>query len=231
MTNVEKLSEKDFTKLLKFAENSPHRFILATSGVYSIPKPLKKECHLIRVGEVPPAKLFDSFTKLMSEPNRNLVRKILAQDDVNVELMLYILKDNTWKAKEVGIFHAVESCFRYLHKVSKEYIVSMLAFLYPVARLPLSFSKDKRKLYKDEKDILEKLRKRYRLPKFEALETFRAIKNIIPRQPELGSKLSQELKLNEKERKVLGIKKVGGLGEPVTAQKPVPSSSNLQKWF
>lgn len=229
LTNVERLSEKLFTKLLKIAEESPHRFILSTSAFYKIPKPIRQQLHLIRIGDVPPAKLFSALTTLMSEPNRELVRQTLSDPQVNVEQILYILKNNVWKAQNPEIFHAVESCFKCLHKVNKEYIVSMLAYLFPIARLPLSFSRKDRKGYKDEEAILEKLRRKYRLPKFGALETFRILKQILPRQPDLASRVAQELKLSEKERKVLGIKHRLALGKQIKP-KPVPSSSSLKKW-
>ncbi len=226
ISGVEKLPEKTLDKLIKLADSSPHRFILSTSGIFKIPKPIRQQLHLIKVGETPPNKLFSVLQKLMTNTDRFSVYKSLLDKDINLDQVIFILKNNVWKAKNQA-FSAVETCLRYLYKVNKKIIASILAFNFPPTKIPLTFSGEDRKLNKELEEFLEKLRKKYKLPKFESLEVYRMIKDILSRRLEFGTDLSQELRLTEKEQKFLGIK----LEKPEPKQPAEVSSSNLQKWM
>jgi hypothetical protein len=224
---VETLKEKEFQKLIDYALKSPHRFILGARYLYKIPKLLRNKCHIIRVGEPTPDEFQEALRVLMSEPDRDKVREILAKESRQVELLLHILKNNVWKSQNSEVWNAVESCMNLLYKVSSDYQVSMLAYLFPPVRIPLTYDR-KQKVNKEETNILLKLKRRLRLNQKEAVETFRTIKEIVGKDNRWGLVLSKDLGLSEEESDFLGI------GKAMQSPPPelfVPQTSGLEKWM
>lgn len=224
--SAENLKEKDLTILLDYSKNSPHRFILSSKSLYKIPKGFRDKFHTIRIGEVPPDEFFEAINKIMMEPDREAVREYLEKEGIEVEAILHILKNNIWKVQNQQAYEAVETCFSLLYKVPSFYLTSMLSYLYPVCRIPLTFEA-KRKLYKEQSSIMSKLRRRFRLNFKESVETYQTVQEILAKKPSFGFVLAKDLELDEKERAFLGIK------EQQVQSTPPPnfSSSGLEKWL
>jgi DNA-binding transcriptional ArsR family regulator len=193
---IETLREAELEKLLSKAEESPHRFVFSTRAYYKIPLQVRAKMHPIRVGEVLPDKFALALQSLMTEPDREKVRKILSDPEVEVEKILHILKDNVWKTENPQVWEAVEKALQMMYKVNKNYLVSILAYLFPPSPLVLTYEKGDKKVYKELSSKLEEMMRKYHLSRFEALETYRALgvvqkKEVAQREPENVSQVKE----------------------------------------
>ena len=141
----------------------------------------------------------------MSEPDRNKVRDLLLNPNVNIPNLLKILDENAWKVSNSDVQKSLDACNQLLYKVDNEYLASILAYSFPVVKIPISIGFHKRKLYKEEKAILFRLRRRFRLNQKESLDLYNCVLQILPLNPNLGFSLAEELGLTEDERKFLKI--------------------------
>jgi hypothetical protein len=228
VTNIDALPPQKLEKLLKFAESSPHRFIFSARHLYKISKPLQQRTLIIRTGEVVQEVFFQVLTALMSEPDRNKVRQQLLNPDVNLPSLLRILEENAWKTDNPDVLTALEACNKLLYKVDDEYLASILAYLFPPVKVPISIGFSHRKLYKEQNSILESMRRKYRLNQKESLDLYDYLRQILPLNPNLGNSFAEELNLSDEERRFLKIEKSTPTLPPPSSP---PESSNLEKWF
>jgi len=228
VTNIDTLPPPKLEKLIKISESSPHRFIFSAKHLYKIPKPLQQRTLIIRTGEVVQEAFFQALTALMSEPDRNKVRQQLLNPDVNLPSLLRILEENAWKTDNPGVLTALEACNKLLYKVDDEYLASILAYLFPPVKVPISIGFSHRKLYKEENAILISMRRKYRLNQKESLELYDCLRRILPLNPNLGTSFAEELNLSDEERRFLKIEKSTPTLPPPSSP---PESSNLEKWM
>jgi len=228
ISNIDSLPEQKLQKLLKFSESSPHRFVFSTKVLYRIPKQIRQRCLLIRTGEPIQEEFYQALTLLMSEPDRSKVRDILLNPNVNIASLLRILEENAWKTDNPGVLTALEACNKLLYKVDDEYLVSILAYLFPPVKVPISIGFSHRKLYKEQNSILESMRRKYRLNQKESLELYDCLRRILPLNPNLGNSFAEELNLSDEERRFLKIEKSTPTLPPPSSP---PESSNLERWF
>lgn len=223
--SAEELTEKELGLVLKYAKDSPHRFILSSKALFKISKIWRDQCNPVRIGEPVPDEFFEALNQLMTNPDRESVREILAKNSAEVGSMLHILKNNVWKSQNPGVYKALESCMSLLYLVDDEFQVSMLAYLFPVGRIPLTYDHN-RKLYISD-TLMHKMRRKLRLNQQETIQTFNVIKDILANKPEFGFNFAKEFELDEKEKASLGIQ------EQVVQSTPISSikASNLEKWF
>lgn len=200
---IEKLKESELNKLLTLIEDSPHRYIFSTRAFYKLPKDFRFKCHSIKTGEVEASQIFLSLQKLMTEDDRDKVREFLKEKDV--EALIHILKNNIWRTENPKVWYAVENCLNLMYKVNKEYLVSILSYLFPKTKIILSSEENKEKLYKTLYTIIVKIKAQYKVSTFEALETINMIKEVLKNKPEMGSDIARELKLGDNEIVFFGV--------------------------
>jgi hypothetical protein len=228
ITSIDTLKPQQLEKLIKYTENSPHRFILSAKHLYKIPKQIRQRCLIIRTGEPVQEEFYQALTLLMTEPDRLKVRNILLNPNVNIASILKVLEENAWKTDNPGVLTALEACNKLLYKVDDEYLVSILAYLFPPVKVPISIGFSHRKLYKEQNSILESMRRKYRLNQKESLELYDCLRRILPLNPNLGNNFAEELNLSDEERRFLKIEKSTPTLPPPSSP---PESSNLEKWM
>jgi hypothetical protein len=228
-SGVENFKESEFNKLQELTEKTPHKFILSSKSLYKVPKQFREKCSILKIGEPAPDDFFEALNSLMLNPNREEVREVLEKESNEVTSMLFILQNNIWKVENPQAHYAVETCSNLIYKVSSDYQVSMLAYLFPVCKVPLSYEK-KQKLYKEEGGILCKLQKGLHLSKLEAVESLNLVKFLLQKTPEVGLQLVAEFNLSEKEKEYLGITENVSHNQS-QQQSSLQSNSGLEQWF
>ncbi len=227
--NADALTQAEMDKFFKFVEKSPHRFILSAKSLYKISKSIREKTHIVRIGEPTPDEFFEALNQLMLNPDREEVRRILAKNEKDVEGLLHILKNNIWKVQNPQVWHAVESCMNLLYKISPEFQVSLLAYLFPVCKVPLSYEK-KDNIYIAKKHILRMIERRYKMSIKESLEQIRVIQELAKNSPKLGWDLGLELELNDEECKFLGLVEQPKQSSSLNLLQ-VTQEKGLEKWF
>ncbi len=126
-------------------------------------------------------------------------------------------------------WHAVESCMNLLYKVNPEFQVSLLAYLFPVCKVPLSYEK-KQNLYILQRHILRLVERRYKMSLKESLEQLRVIQELNENNPSLGWSLGLELGLNDEEQKFLGLVEQSKQSSSLNLLQ-ASQEKGLEKWF
>jgi len=225
---VDIFSAKEMTTLFSIIEKSKQKFLLASKSLYKVPKEYREKCHSVVIGQSAPEEFFEALNQVMLNPNREQVREILAKNEKDVDGLLHILKNNIWKVQNEQAWHAIESCMSLMYKVSPEFQVSMLAYLFPVCKVPMSY--EKAKLNKEHSHILLNIRERLKMNQKEALEQFSVIKELANKNIKLGYELGVELGLNDEERIFMGMS-VPVTKQSVSPQILVAEDKGLEKWF
>jgi len=231
---------KDLEKLFELIENSPHRIVFEAKSIARMGKRYKDKCSLIRIGTPTDDNFFLVLTSILKEPDREKVREQLMEHKDKVHVYYHILKNNVWKSNNPRVFDAIERGLQMFYKVNNDYLISMLAYRFPVSGLSLSYDK-KRKIYKEEEDILKKMRSKLRLSEVEAVETYGCVREIIKHPPpDFALRLVKDLGLVKREVEFLGLqlpmttKKVSShirSSKPQVASHPPPKINNLSKWM
>jgi hypothetical protein len=160
------------------------------------------------------------------------VREILEKEEKEIEAIIHILKNNIWKVENPQAWKSVEVCLEVMHKVSPDFLVSLLAYSFPVCKVPLSYEK-KEKLYKNDlRDILLKIERDCRLNQKESIEVLDVIKEVGSLNPALGWEIGLSVGLNNEELSFLGLaeQKPASPLNPFFSDKKV-SSKTLEKWM
>ena len=241
VNKVDEMPVKDLEKLFELIENSPHRIVFEAKSIARMGKKYKDRCSLIRIGIPMDDNFFLVLDSILKEPDRDKVRKQIMEYKDKVHVYYHILKNNVWKSNNPRVFDAIERGLQMFYKVNNDYLISLLAYRFPVSGLSLSYDK-KRKIYKEEENILKKMRSKLRLSKVEAVETYGCVREIIKHPPpNFALRLIKDLNLEKKEIEFLGLqlpvatKKVSShkakSSKASVASHPPPRINNLSKWI
>jgi len=164
----------------------------------------------------------------MTEPNREIVRELLVKERKSIQVFYHILKNNLWKTKNTQAFFAIDKGLLNFYKVNDDFLISILAYSFPVVNIPITYEK-KRKAYKEEKAILNKMKKRMRLSEMEAVEVLAIIKELAKRSPpSFSTQLKNELRLEKKEIEFLGLP--ASISKTTSSPIHQVKQSGLDKW-
>jgi len=223
--NADFMSSSDLEKFIKLTEKTFHRFILSSKSLYKIPRPVRDKLHVIKIGDSSPDEFFDALNQIMINPNREKVREILEKEEKNIDSILHILKNNVWKTENKQAWFTVETCLNLMYKISSSFMISILAYNYPVCKIPISFEK-KEKLNKEKIDIINKIKRVLIMNQKESLDLYYDIL-AISKSPnkQMAFDIAESLGFNDDERLFLGIEKLERL-------KPLEKKPNLclDKW-
>ena len=239
LSRAENMSAKDLAKFFELIKNSPHRIVLSANSISKMPKTYKDQCNVIRIGESFNDNFFGALSSIMNEPDREKVRWILEQHKDKIHVFYHILKNSVWKSSNPQALRAIERGMQLFYKVNNDFLISILAYSFPVGKISLSYDK-KQNLYKEEISILDKMRSKLRLSELEAVETYECVKEIIKHPPaNFASQFIRDLGLEKKEIEFLGLpvqikEKISShKSTPKTpvASHPPPKINNLSKWM
>jgi hypothetical protein len=225
VNNIDSFKTGDYTKLNNFIKESKHRFVLSAKTLYGIPKELRNISNVVRIGEPTGGEFFETMNAVMVEPDRELVREILEKNIKDFDIIVNIMKNNIWKVKNEQAWFALDSIFSLLYKISPDFQISLLSYLFPVCKIPLSYDK-KQKIFILE-SIINKIKSAYKMNQKEALEQYNIIKSL--NKSRYASSLAYELKLDDKEKEFMGIKEKVEILKTLT--KSEPKHVDLGKWF
>jgi hypothetical protein len=200
------------TKFLCLLKSSPHIFFFSFPTKADVNVVFKKFCISKDLGSTKEATVNDSIKELMTNPDRDAVRFNISMEDPNY--LFHILKKQAWQS--LDSLKALLEINRFLYKINKGYMTSLLAYSLPKkAYATYSIKKDDNKMVKS---IQRKLVDYYKMNPDETADLYQLVVKTHSVPEEVG--------LTLEEKQFLGVEKTV---QAIPTNKPVTKS--LESFF